>query len=280
LQATFSPAFPRKAIASAGVVKDLLVSSLRQCGMIAVMNSLRVAAFQRQSIFDDVTGIVRRLSEDLTWCDDQGVQLAVFPECYLQGYAVDRPTIARRALALNGAQIAAVLATLAPFRTAFVLGVVEQRGSDFYNTAAVIQGGVLLGAYAKSHPNEPGFDAGKDFPVFSTAGWRFGVNICNDANFADPALQISRQGARLICYPLNNMLPPATAAKWRNKSLANLQDRAIETGCWVVSSDIVGEHNGLVSHGCTCVIASDGRITGRAAEGREESITFDLSCAR
>jgi predicted amidohydrolase len=241
------------------------------------MDSLRVAAFQRQPIFDDVTKIVQRLSEDLTWCDDQGVQLAVFPECYLQGYAVDRPTIARRALTLNDAQFAAILLTLAPFRTAFVLGIVEQRGTAFYNTAAIVQGGILLGAYAKCHPDEPGFDAGNEFPVFSTAGWQFGVNICNDANFADPALRISRQGARLLCYPLNNMLPPATAEKWRNKSVANLQDRAIETGCWVVSSDVVGTHNELVSYGCTCIVAPDGRVVRRAAEGSEGSIVSDLA---
>jgi hypothetical protein len=43
-----APAFPRVAIALAGVVIDLLISSLGQCGMIAGMDSLRVAAFQRQ----------------------------------------------------------------------------------------------------------------------------------------------------------------------------------------------------------------------------------------
>ncbi len=61
------------------------------------MKTLRVATFQRRPRFDDVAGTVERLAADLKWCDDHDVCLAVFPECYLQGYASDPQTIARRA---------------------------------------------------------------------------------------------------------------------------------------------------------------------------------------
>ena len=80
--------------------------------------------------------------------------------------------------------------------------------------------------------------------MFELDGLRFGINICNDANFAVPALRLSGQGAELLCYPLNNLLLPATADKWRGKSVENLRQRALDTGCWVVSSDVVGEHAG------------------------------------
>ncbi len=91
-----------------------------------------------------------------------------------------------------------------------------------------------------AHPNEPAFEVGTEFPIFETLGWPFGLNICNDANFPDAALRISRQGDKLLCYPLNNILAPATAERWRERGLANLKQRAIETGCWVASSDVVG----------------------------------------
>ncbi|GGC64385.1 carbon-nitrogen hydrolase family protein [Undibacterium terreum] len=242
--------------------------------------SLRIASFQRRPLFDDVDGIVQRLQADLAWCDAQGVQLAVFPECYLQGYASDRETVMRRALELDGEALATILRRLAPFKTMLVLGLSELRRADsaaaLYNTAAVIHQGRLIGHYAKTHPNEAAFSAGEAYPIFELESRRFGINICNDANFAVPALRLSGQGAGLLCYPLNNMLLPATADKWRGQSVDNLRQRALDTGCWVISSDVVGEYAGKMSYGCTCIVNPAGDIVRQAAEGEEAVVLCDL----
>ena len=241
------------------------------------MIPLRVAAFQREPGFDDVPGTVERLLSDLKWCDERHVHLAVFPECYLQGYSRDRQTLERRALALDSAAFEEVLAVFAPLQCTIVLGVIEHRKSALYNTAAVIRSGRLLGTYAKAHPNEDAFEAGADEPVFGTHGWSFGINICHDANFPDAALRLSRQGARVLCYPLNNMLRPSTAEEWREKSLENLRRIATASGCWVVSSDVVGQHDDLISHGCTCIVSPDGQVVRRAPEGQDGVVSFDLT---
>ena len=127
-----------------------------------------------------------------------------------------------------------------------------------------------------AHPNEPAFEVGTEFPIFETLGWPFGLNICNDANFPDAALRISRQGDKLLCYPLNNILAPATAERWRERGLANLKQRAIETGCWVASSDVVGRSGELVSYGLTCILRADGEVLARVPEHEEGVATFDL----
>lgn len=240
-----------------------------------MMPSLRIATFQRRPLFD-VEQALARLSADLRWCREQQVQLALFPECYLQGYATDRATIAQRALATDSAPFQRVLALLAPFDTDIVLGFAEQRADTLYNSAAVLRGGALLGVYAKTHPNEAGFSAGQDYPVFERGPWRYGVNICNDANFADAALRISAQGAHLLCYPLNNLLSPASADRWRDKSPDNLRRRALDTGCWVISSDVVGEHGGKISHGCSRIVRPDGSLAAQVEEGREGVATCDI----
>lgn len=240
------------------------------------MGPLRVASFQRQARFDDVPATVERLRADLRWCDARDVGLAVFPECYLQGYSRDPEVISRRALTLDGAIVQAMLETLESIRTTLILGIVERRGTASYNTAAVIRQGRLIGRYSKAHPNEPAFAAGTDFPVFEAGSRSFGINICNDANFPGTALRISRQGARLLCYPLNNMLAPATAEKWRERGLRNLKQRALETGCWVVSSDVVGQNGGLTSYGLTCIVRPDGEVVARVLEGTEGAALFDL----
>ncbi|WP_394779024.1 carbon-nitrogen hydrolase family protein [Undibacterium sp.] len=247
------------------------------------MKGFRVAAFQRRPLFDDVPGTTQRLAEDLAWCEQEQVDLAVFPECYLQGYASDNDTVSRRALALDSDAFQRVAAALARFHADAIIGLAERRpgndgaGLELYNTAVVLRAGRVLGRYAKAHPNEAAFSAGRDFPVFDKAGWRFGINICNDANFADAALEMSNQGAQLLCYPLNNMLLPATAQKWRSKSLENLQQRARETGCWVISSDVVGQVDEKLSYGCTCIVRPDGTLVRQVAEGEDGVALMDIA---
>ena len=241
------------------------------------MAPLRAAAFQRRPRFGDVTGVLTRLTEDLEWCCRQEVQLALFPECYPQGYATDRETIGARSLALDSHELRAVLSALERYPTTIILGLIERRGASFLNSALVIREGRVLGTYAKTHPNEPGFDVGTDYPVFTTHTWSFGINICNDANFPDAAMTLSRQGARLLCYPLNNMLLPKNATKWRSRSVSNLQARAVETGCWVMSADVVGHYGNQMSYGCTCIVSPSGNVVTRAPEEAQAAVLFDLN---
>ena len=252
------------------------------------MQTLRLASFQRQPHYDDVPASTAQLLTDLHWCDTQKVELALFPECYLQGYATDRPTIAARAWDLRGAQFREFLSLFATVRCSFILGLIEQRDGHYYNSAVVIQAGRLLGSYAKTHPNEPGFAAGTAYPVFAIKGCCVGINICNDANYAQAAIRLSEQGAHLICYPLNNMLSIARAEQWRHKHLENLQQRAIDTACWVVSSDVVGHIDAQtgahiaepsperIAYGCTSLIRPDGSVAARVPESREDALLFDL----
>lgn len=210
----------------------------------------------------------------------RGVDLALFPEAYLQGYAIDRETITRRALSLKDDIVARVLASLAAFNATIVLGMIERRAALLHDTALVVRDGRVIGAHAKTHPYEPGFDAGTAYPLFERNGWRFGINICSDANFVEPALALSRQGARLLCYPLNNMLRVKNAENWRARGPANLSARARETGCWVVSADVVGTHADQTSHGCTLIVDPEGSIRARVPEDEEGALLFDLPSVR
>jgi predicted amidohydrolase len=236
-----------------------------------------VAAFQKHPIFDDTPAAIRILLNDLRWADARGVKLALFPECYLQGHAYDRATIERRALSLDGPEVEALLGQLAPVRAVALIGLFERRGADLYNSVIVVQNGRLLGVYAKAHPNEDGVLPGNDFPVFSVSDRTFGLNICNDANYPEVAQRVADKGATILCFAINNMLAPDVAARWRGKSVENLQTRAQQTGCWVVSADIAGRHGALCSYGCSVIVRPDGSIAARAAELAEEVALFAIS---
>jgi 5-aminopentanamidase len=77
-------------------------------------------------------------------------------------------------------------------------------------------------------------------------------------------------------YPLNNILPVTIADQWREKSPANLKARALETGCWVVSSDVTGAYGDRMSHGCTQIVAPDGRVVASVPEGETGFITHEI----
>ncbi|PTQ64225.1 putative amidohydrolase [Sphingomonas sp. PP-CE-3G-477] len=236
---------------------------------------MRIAAFQRLRVEDDAAAVVARVVDDLTRADMR-MDLAVFPECHLLGHSYDPTTIAARAIDVEDDRWRAILAALAPVATTVILGSFERRADGVTNSAFVIERGRVVGRYAKRHPNEPGVVAGRASPVFERDGVRYGINICNDANHPDAARSLADQGAAVICYPLDNMLSPDTAARWRSRSVENLRARAVQTGCWIVSADVTGSCGARLSHGCTMIVRPDGTIAARVAEGVEGVAIYDV----
>ena len=237
---------------------------------------MRVAAFQRSPIIHDEVAAGDWLARDLLWADAHGVELAMFPECCFGGHSYEEATIGERAMSRVSPKWRTLLSLLKPFSTAAIIGAFERQETSITNSAMLIEGGRIIGRYAKAHPNEPGVAAGVDFPVFTRAGVRFGINICNDANYPDAAQRLAVQGADLICYPLNNLLSRSKATLWRTRSVENLIARAMQTRCWVMSADVAGEVDGKVSYGCTTIISPQGQIVARAAELAEGVAVFDL----
>ncbi len=228
---------------------------------------MKVAAFQTPHLPGQLKWRLEELTGQLFECDAADVNIAVFPECHLTGYVLEPDRIALHALTLEGAGLKAALAATRESHVTAILGFLERDGRRFFNTAAVVRSGELLGCYRKIHTNERALSPGTELPIFVAAGTRFGVNICNDANHPELALRTARAGAQILLYPLNNFLPRAVAETWRPKSPANLAARALETGCWTVSSDVVGEANDWLGYGCTVIVSPQGEIVARVPEG-------------
>jgi predicted amidohydrolase len=239
--------------------------------------TVRVAAFQKEPVLGDARASSAAIAQDVSWAAGEGADLAVFPEAYLDGHSYDRETIAARARTLDDPEVRNLAESLRAFPVTVVVGMFERRGQSVRNVALVLRAGAPAGVYAKAHPNEPSLEAGTGMPVFRAGGSRFAVNICNDANYPALARRARQGGASVLCYPLNNMLPPATAERWRERSVGNLVARARETGCWVVSSDVAGTYGGQVSFGCTAIVSPAGEIRARVPEGTTGRILLDLS---
>ena len=237
---------------------------------------MRIAAFQHHAIFDNMDHVCDVLERDLCWAASEGFQIALFPESFLLGHSYDPLVIAARADRLAAGGLEMICSRLAWVDTTVIVGAFERRGDVIVNSAFVIEHGRVIGRYAKTYPNEPSVVAGTEYPVFRRSGFRYGINICNDANQPTAAQRLTDQGTSLILYPLNNMLPPKTAAQWRGRSIDTLRTRARQSGCWIASADVAGRHDRLMSFGCTIIVSPDGTIVSRAREGHEDVAAYEI----
>jgi 5-aminopentanamidase len=237
---------------------------------------MKIATFQMPFPSPDWRTNLGLIVQKLHTPEARAADLVVFPECYLTGYFTEPQAAQAVALGLDGQEFAGVLLVLQEFPNTIVLGMIESEHGNLYNTAVVVSAGRLLGRYRKTHPNERCFVAGLEYPVFAVTGQVFGINICFDANFPEAAQHIASQGAKLIVYPLNNALPVNIADRWREKSPENLRLRAVETGCYVVSSDVCGKTENQISYGCTQIISPDGQILASVSEMSEGVAVWDI----
>jgi predicted amidohydrolase len=228
--------------------------------------SWKIGATQLEDIQNDIPAALAAIKDSMQKADEQKIEILCFPECFLQGYTLDLQETRERALNLESSEMKVILDQLADFKAAAILGLIEEDGGDYFNTAVVIQNGKLLGKYRKVHLFEENFKSGEEYPVFTVSGITFGINICYDARFTEGAAELAAQGAKVIFYPLNNRLPTEKAVKYRDKHTPNLIDRAKEAGCWVVSSDVVHESEDYMGYGCTAIVSPEGRVVDEVTQ--------------
>lgn len=239
--------------------------------------SYKVGAVQAQDIQGDVPASLRVVIEAMRQADDENVDVLCFPECFLQGYTLDDKETKERAFDLASPQFKEILNTLAKHKVTIILGLIEKDADGYYNTAAVIQGGKLLGAYRKVHLFERNFQPGETYPVFTANGLPFGINICYDARFTEGPTELAAQGAKVVFYPLNNRLPHEKATNYRDKHIPNLVARAQESGCWVVSSDVVAQDETHTGYGCTAVVSPQGDVVSRVQELEPGMVAVEIT---
>jgi 5-aminopentanamidase len=220
----------------------------------------KFGAVQLPDTQGDVAASLKMIHQTLAEADNKGLDVVCFPECFLQGYTFDDVQTEERALSLSSPEFIKILNGLAHYRTAIILGFIEKGVDGFYNTAAVIHKGKVIGKYRKTHLFEKNFKPGKTQPVFSANGLTFGINICYDARFPEGPAELAAKGAQAIFYPLNNRLPKETAIRYRDKHIPNLVARAKETGCWIISSDVIANDDTFTGYGYTAIVDPHGSL--------------------
>ena len=234
--------------------------------------TLRVAAVQFRSS-RDLDDNVSRIRGHLLRLGEQGVRVAVFPECALTGYFEDTATStpadrlaeaeARVAEACREAGIYAVVGS--PWR----------EGDLLYNSALVLDpSGRVVERYHKVQLAEPWPDPGDHLSVFPVDGVPCSIIICHDERYPELVRLPVLAGSRVVFY-----ISHESGIRQEHKIdpyRAQIQARAVENTVFVVQANAPANDDLSGSHGQTRVIAPDGNLLGEAGMFGEETITADL----
>jgi predicted amidohydrolase len=171
------------------------------------------------------------------------------------------------------------LAPLASETVTSIIGFTELADDQFYNAAAVVQRGRVTGIYRKIHPaiRRSVYSAGSATPVFHVDELTFGIVICNDSNYSQPAKAMVMQGARALFVPTNNGLPkkrayPELVQQARTADIA----RAVENRIWVIRADVAGSTRELMSHGSSGIVDPDGAVIREATLHSADLLVVDI----
>jgi predicted amidohydrolase len=241
---------------------------------------MKVAAYQAPLHATGSTAALGLIREQVNRCESEGVEILCCPEGVLGGLAdyAERP--ADIAIDVEGGQLDALLAPLASDRVATIIGFTEvDRGGRLYNSAAVFHQGSVVGVYRKLYPaiNKSVYEAGDRVPVFTVGGLTFGIIICNDSNYYEPARIMAAKGAAALFVPTNNGLPvtkagPELVAQARNCDIA----RAVENSVSVIRADVAGRTESLVSYGSSVIVDADGMVLQSARQLGPDLLAADI----
>jgi len=224
---------------------------------------------------------VELIGKRVDWCEAAGVEILCCPEAILGGLAdyTARPT--EIAIEVESGQLGAALRPLASNTVTTVLGFTEISGmGQLYNSAAVFHKGAVVGVYRKLYPaiRKSIYQAGDRIPVFSVGGLTFGIIICNDSNYSEPARIMAAQGATALFVPTNNGLPLEKAdvvADARNADIT----MAMKNSVSVIRADVAGRTADLVSYGSSGIVDPDGTVLQSAKRLTEDLLVADIVTA-
>lgn len=241
---------------------------------------MKVAAYQAPLCNAHPAEIIGLIREQVEWCESEGVEILCCPEGVLGGLADYARQPADIAIDVERGQLHTLLAPLAGGGVATILGFTEvDRSGRLYNSAAVYHRREVVGIYRKLYPaiNNSIYEAGDTLPVFTVGDLTFGILICLDSNYYEPARIMASRGAAALFVPTNNGLPsskagPELVAEARNVDIA----RAIENNVYVIRADVAGRMENLVSYGSSGIVAPDGTVLKSSRHLATELIVADI----
>ncbi|HEU0139427.1 MAG TPA: carbon-nitrogen hydrolase family protein [Bryobacteraceae bacterium] len=249
-------------------------------GMLCVaaedpITKLKVAAVQFRSS-SDLDDNATRMCEILGRLADEGVQVAIFPECALTRYNAD--SIASKSAEAIAAAEEKIRACCGQKKIAAIVGSVYKVNGRTYNSAVVFSSrGELVERYAKIYlAGEKWATPGNHISFFDLEGIPSTVMICHDERYPELVRLPAIQGARIVYYISHEsgLRRDYKLAGYR----AQLMARAVENNMFIVSSNAPADPKDFTgSHGQSRIVNVDGNVLKEASFFSEEILIETLA---
>jgi NAD+ synthase (glutamine-hydrolysing) len=262
-----------------------------------VSGPVSVALAQINATVGDLAGNARLIAEAARRAHVQGARVVLAPELALTGYPPEDLLLRPAFMAACEDHLHALAAELADCEGLHVVlghpsvwgDAADLRSKSYslprrFNSASVLSGGRVAGTYHKRElPNyqvfderryfASGRDAGHGALVFEAGGLRFGVLICEDAWFDEPAQLACEAGAQVLCV-LN--ASPFHLDKHGERE-ERMAARAQACGRPLLYAHLVGGQDEVVFDGASFAIDAKGEVQARAATFESETLLLEVT---
>lgn len=199
----------------------------------------------------------------------KGMDIVLLPEMFTTGFPVGKNMDDYSEPIQGGKVIQAVAAAAKSYQIAVVGSIpewdAEQQKS--YNTSFFIdRKGEILKTYRKVHlfDKERNYvHPGRELSVVDYEGVRYGLLICFDLEFPEPARYLAQSGAQVLLVVSNNMHPYGKLHR------IFAQARAIENHMFVAYCNRTGNNSVFTYEGESCLVSPKGEIVAQLDQQEE-----------
>ena len=236
-----------------------------------------LACVQSDVTFADVAANLQRV---LTWLDtasERDVDLVIFPECMLSGYAYDsREEALPHAMEITDSRFDQLTEAAAKHDLRLTLGFLECSEERLFNAYALFGPEGMIGHYRKIHLPHLGIDRfvdRGDFPyqIHPAGPANIGMAICYDCSFPEPMRLLALEGADIITLGTN----------WPNGAARTAEvvppARSMENHLFFAAANRVGEENGFGFCGCSSICGPDGVVLASTDSDQELMLTAEVN---
>lgn len=249
---------------------------------------MRIAHCQFEPKSGEFEANLAKMVEGVKQAEAERAEIVSFPECFLTGYQDDAERARKHGFSVGSQQMMAVLDATSKLDPTVIVGFNEQRGEDLYNTALVAHKGHLLGTYSKCSAYMPFHKQGRTFPVFeretrADGKVKFGIVICSDGGYIEPARILAVKGARIIFSPHYNFIGASGLIGHFMHVRTDHVARAVENSVYFVRGNNVtlGKetnilHSEGVGYGDSYVVDPRGEILVRTRRHVEDLLVAEI----
>ncbi len=230
----------------------------------------------------DIDRNIERALEMAGVAAEKGAGIICYPELFLTPWFLKEESAGLFSLAADAAS-----ETISRFSelsrsagTVMILPFFESAEGKYYNSAAVIDSGRVIGTYRKLHlPNlalyreQFYFSPGNGLPVFETSKGRIGVQLCWDNLFPEGTRALALKGAEIILAPTAAALNTHTL--WERAIAAN----AFANHVFIFRVNRVGKEEHITFYGRSFCVDPWGEMISELAGSRDAIVLADIDPA-